>query len=211
MYAEIQRINGYLNTVNDTVIGGQAGISGASKFAGQLGKQLLVDPSQIAQLYSSAIGTLYGGSYRYVRLSSTGTQPVVGQILFWDTTVSSWQSAYQVSVNESLSSVDNAVMIAGIFLGGLAPGNYGFIQDAGIVPIQFRGTLTAAGAIGSEVYAAAAGAGVDAGFADVVASGNPTTFADAGLLQARYLGQAIAAPTNGSLTNVILNLKNWIG
>lgn len=203
---------GLLNTVNDTVIGNQAGITGASKFAGQLGKQLFVSQEQIGQMFSSAIGTVYGGGFRYVRARAADTPAyTVGEILFWDTTVTSWQSAYQVTREEDLSSVANAIMIAGIYLGGFTAGNYGFIQEVGIVPVKFRGTLTAAGAIGSAVYAAAAGDGVDEGYADVLASGNPTTFSDLGLLQSRFLGNAVAAPDNGSLTNVVLRFQQLIG
>src|SRR5690348_14188593 len=77
---------GLLNTVNDTVVGGQAsGMVGTarSKFGGQLGKMLAVSQSQIGQMYSSAIGTLYSGVYQYVKFNSGDTAPVIGQSCFW--------------------------------------------------------------------------------------------------------------------------------
>ncbi len=70
--------------------------------------------------------------------------------------------------------------------------------------------LTAAGAVGSPVYAAGAGDGADEGLADVIASADPVDFSDAGLMQQRFLGNAVTAPTNGSLTSVILRFQNLL-
>ena len=205
----IRVTSGLLNTVNDTVIGGgSTGASGSSKFQGQLGKHLWLGPDQITQMYSSTIGTLYGGRFRYVRMrAADDDSPAVGvgQILFWDTTVSSWQSAYQVTRDENLSSSDNAVMIAGIYLGGFTGGNYGFIQDLGMVAVRFRSVLTAAGAIGSRCYAAGAGdTGSDQGTADVLTTDSTS------LANARYLGNAVEAPAGGGLKQVLLGFKNII-
>ena len=204
--------SGQLNNVNDTVIGGQPALGGLSKYAGQLGKTLWVDPSQIGAMYNSSIGTLYGGRFRYVRFRAADAGDYVpGQIVFWDTTVDDWTSAYQVTENETLSSALGAMMIGGIFLGGTEPGNYGIIQDLGIVPVQFASALTGTPGIGVPTYAAAMGAGANEGFADVLAGANPTDFSDIGLLQSRFLGNAVTLPANNSLTNVILRFQNVLG
>lgn len=205
----IRVTSGQLNTVNDTVIGGMSGITGVSKFAGQLGKTLWVSPDQIGTMYKSSIGTLYGGRYRYVRMRTEDIDSPavqVGQILFWDTTLTSWQTLYQVTRDENLSSADNAVMTAGVYLGGFTGGNYGFIQDLGMVPVKFRSVLTTAGAIGSRVFAAGAGdSGSDQGTADVLTTDSTS------LANARYLGNAVTAPSANSLTPVLLGFHNIIG
>src|SRR5262245_15981857 len=197
---------GYLNTVNDTVIANQAGIGGLSKFAGQLGKHLFLSNDQIAGMFDESVGTLYGGRYRYVRRrSGDDDSPALtpGKLAFIDTTVSNWRSKYQVTTDENLSSVDNAVMIAGVFIGALDAGNYGFICDLGEVKVRFRSVLTVSGAIGSRAYAAGTGdGGADQGTADVLTT-DATSVANA-----RYLGNAVAAPAGGSLTSVLLNFKN---
>ena len=47
-----------------------------------------------------------------MRLAAASPVPVIGQILFWDTTPG--QAAYQVTADETLSSTDVYIMIAGI-------------------------------------------------------------------------------------------------
>lgn len=213
--SDIIRISsGQLNTVNDTYIGGAPAGSiglttGTSQYAGQLGKALWVGPDQIGTITKTSVGTLYGGRYRYVRMrAGDDDSPAVGigHLLFWDTTIANWQQMYQVTRDENLSSVDNAVMIAGVYLGGFVPGNYGFIQDQGMVPIRFRAVLTTAGAIGSRAYASGAGdSGSDQGTADVLTTDSTS------LANARYLGNAVAAPAGGSLTAVLLRYANVLG
>lgn len=205
----IRVTTGQLNTVNDTVIGGGGtGASGNSKYAGQLGKHLFVGSDQIAMLMDTSVSTLYGGRFRYVRMrAEDDDSPVItpGKIVFWDTTVTNWQRAYQVTRDTNLSSSANAIMIAGIYIGGIEPGNYGFIQDLGMVNIRFRSVLTAAGAIGSAVYAAdVADTGTDQGTADVL-----TTDSTA-VANERFLGPAVTAPSAGALAQVILRFNNEI-
>jgi hypothetical protein len=202
---------GFLNTVNDSSIGGTPSIGSRSRYAGQLGKVLWVAQENITSMYSAAVGTLFGGRFRYVRFRAGDTAPVVGQAAFWDTTVAAWQTAYQVTRTENRSSVDNAVLPAGIFISIPTAGNYCFIQDVGQVNVKFRGTLTAAGAIGSRVFLAGAGAGADEGFADVLTAATAATFGDIGLQTARYLGVAVVAPTSGGVKAVMLRFNNILG
>jgi hypothetical protein len=205
----IIRVTAALNTTSDLYIGGQASIGGRSKFAGQLGKCLFVSQDQIAQLTDTTVGTLYGGRYRYVRRredddSSPALAP--GKIAFWDTTITNWQALFQVTTDENLSSSANAIMRAGIFIGNIEPGEYGFIQELGEVYVRFRSVLTVAGAIGSPVYCAAVGdTGLDQGTADVL-----TTDSTA-VANQRYLGNAVEAPSGGALKRILLaNPVNYI-
>lgn len=195
---------GFLNTVSDTVIANQPSFPGGtiSKYAGQLGKSVFYSHDQIGAMYSSTVGTLYAGAYQYVRRRSTDdSSPALaaGKIAFWDTTLTNWQDYFQVTTDENLSSSANAIMRAGIFIGNIAPGNYGFIQWLGEVYVRFRSVLTTAGAIGSPVYAAGAGdTGSDQGTADVL-----TTDSTAAANQ-KWIGWALEAPSNGGLKRVML-------
>ena len=194
--------SGALNNVNDTVIAGVPSIGSRSKYAGQLGKRLFVSADQIAQLTLAATGTLYGGRYRYVkrRLTDDDSPALApGKIAFWDTTVTSWETAYQVTTDENLSSSSNAMVRAGIFLNNIEPGNYGFIQDLGEVYVRFCTVLTTTAAIGQPVYAAAKGdTGADQGTVD-----NLVTDSTA-IANARFMGWAVEAPSAFGLKRIML-------
>jgi hypothetical protein len=203
----IARVTRQLNNTNDTVIGGGGtGASGNSKYKGQLGAILWMGPNLIGQMTDTTVGTLYPGRFRYVRLRATDDDsPAItpGKLVFWDTTITDWQAKYQVTRDENLSSADNAIMIAGVYIGGFTPGNYGWIQDLGMVDVRFRSVLTAAGAIGSRVYAAAAGdTGDDQGTADVLTTDSTS------IASARYLGNAITAPAASALDTIFLGFHN---
>jgi hypothetical protein len=209
----IRVTTGLLNTVNDAYVGGQpAGSLGLTDvpgmYPGQLGKREEWTQDEIAQMFDSSVGTLYGAWYRYVRMrAADDDSPAItpGKLVFWDTTVTNWQTAYQVTRDENLSSSDNAVMIAGVYIGGIEGGNYGFICDEGLVAVRFRAVLTAAGANGCRVYAAGTGdVGDDQGTADVLTTDSTS------LANARYLGTAPTTPVGGALANVILKLPNYI-
>ncbi|MGH9421747.1 MAG: hypothetical protein ACRD3J_17345 [Thermoanaerobaculia bacterium] len=199
---------GSINGCNDTVIGGVAGIDGVSKYAGQLGAPVWLGDSQL--IYNSAIGTVFGGRFRYVRLAAAATAVVVGAIVFWDISVA--DNLYQVTTSEA-SSVPGAQLRAGIVLNnGWTPGNYSFIQDVGPTFVKFRAALsTAPAGVGVAVYAAAAGTGADNGFADTISSSDPALFSDVTLMQNRYIGAAIQLPTNGGLKLTNVNFANLRG
>lgn len=210
MHSPILRLTaGAINKINDAVVGMPAAPSGpgTSKFQGQLGQGIWLDDANI--LYNSAMGTVYGGHFRYVRLAAAATAVVVGQLVFWDISVA--DNLFQVTTSEA-GSTDGAMFRAGVVLNsGWTAGNYGVIQDVGPTFVKFRAALTSAGAAGSRVYAAAAGAGADNGFADVLSSANPALFSDVSLMQGRYIGNAVQAPTNGGLKLVNVNFNNVRG
>lgn len=208
MDSQILRLtSGYINNIDDAVIGGLSGIGGISKFAGQLGKTMWLDDSMLQYTGSTAF---FGGRFRYVRLAAAAGAVALGQILFWDTSVA--DNLFQVTSNETTSSTNAAMLRAGINLNASwTAGNYGIIQDVGPTPVKFRGTLTAAGVKGDSVYAAAVGAGVDNGLADQIGSANPTTFNDVNLMQGRYIGSALTAPVGGATSLVYVNFINIRG
>lgn len=148
---------GLLNTVNDSVVGGQAsGMVGSSnpKFGGQLGKMLAVGQSQIGQMYSSSVGTLYAGVYQYVKFNTGDTAPVIGQAAFW--LDGSSVGDFTVST-DSNGNATSTPMVAGIFISIPTAGNYCFIQIAGIATVKYKSGLTVSAATGAPVIVASTG------------------------------------------------------
>lgn len=176
---------GLLNTVNDTVIANQAGITGVSKFGGQLGKMLAVSQEQIGQMYSAAVGTLYAGVYQYVQLNDGDTVPVIGQAAFWLT--GSAVGDFIVSTDSDGGATDTP-MPAGIFINVPTAGNYCFIQIAGLATVKYKNGLTVAAATGIPVIV-----GSD-GLADTNAGTNVPNF----------LGTAWTLPVSNGLSVVQL-------
>ena len=182
--AIIRVSTGLLNTVHDTVIANQAGITGVSKFGGQLGKVLYVAQDQIDKMFDSSVGTLYGGAYRYVKLADDlGTpEPVVGQMLFWDS--SEAPGDYVVTDTKDETGTPNP---AGVYIGGPSAGEYGFIQFSGLCELLF-GALSNAASKGQGVTVSSLGV------ADNASPVNPI-----------YVGWAVDLPVAHALSLVQLN------
>ena len=180
-----------LNDVNDSVIGDSSTAgTGASQFIGQLGQRVALGPDEVR--FDSAIGTLYGGVYQYVRFGVTeAVTPALGLLAFWDGAVA--DDLYQVTTTEPTGVSD----IAGIILNAVTKGNYGFIQTAGKATVKFKGTTTkTTPAVGDLVVAAADATAT----ADVLADATALTS-----VQARHiLGIALAAPVGGAASTVRL-------
>ena len=184
---------GLLNTVNDSVIGNQEGISGYSKFAGQLGKILWVSSEQIAQMYSSTIGTLYAGAYQYVKLAASQTI-AVGDLLYWDQGAADTSFTVTKAVN---TTTLNYASFAGFALNVITAGNYGFIQMAGKATGRYVASVTGTKQVGAQVMASV----VTAGRVDVIDA------AVTGLTQNNCLGWAETLPADGALGTIQLNQR----
>jgi hypothetical protein len=189
---------GLLNTVNDALPAQIVSSgTGLARYSGQLGQRVALGPDEVK--FSSAIGTLYGGVYQYVRIAAASTALLRGRLLFWDTSVS--ENLYQVTAVEPTG----VSLIAGVALNVITPGNYGWIQVAGRATCLFRAALTKAAAVGDLVLAAAQGAGADNATCDVLADATGLTS-----VQMRHLvGVAEEAPTNGGLKIVRLRANDW--
>jgi hypothetical protein len=206
----VRLTTGFIDTINDTVIGGKPAFGTSitdSMVAGQLGQGFWLDDSAL-QWSSATPG--FGGHFRYVKLNASAVAVVRGQLVFWSTIAVAANNLYEVTTLES-GTTDTAMNHAGIVLNpGWSAGKYSVIQDVGLVYTKFRTTLTSAGAIGSRVYAAAAG-GADLGLADVIDSANPTLFSDVSKMMGRFLGVAQDAPTNGGLKRVYIDINRLRG
>jgi hypothetical protein len=184
---------GLLNTVNDSVIGNQAGITGVSKFGGQLGKTLWVSSEQIAQMYSSTIGTLYAGAYQYVKLAA-GQTIAVGDLLYWDQSAADTAFTVTKAVD---TTTKNYASVAGFALNVITAGYYGFIQIAGKATGRYVASITGTKQAGAQVMASV----VTAGRLDVIDA------AITGLTQQNFLGWAEALPADGALGTIQLNQR----
>jgi hypothetical protein len=145
---------GLLNTVNESVIANQEGITGVSKFGGQLGKMLAVSQEQIGLMSSSAIGTLYAGVYQYVQFNTGDTVPVRGQAAYW--LAGSTVGSFIVSTDSS-GNFSTAPTAAGVFISVPTAGNYCFIQVAGIATVKYKNGLTVGASTGQAVISLADG------------------------------------------------------
>lgn len=181
---------GLLNTVNDSVIGNMSGITGVSKFGGQLGKYLYVSSDQISQMYDSTVGTLYAGAYQYVKIAS-GQTLAVGDLLYWDQGVAANTFTVTKAVNTTTLNYASA---AGFCINVITAGNYGFIQVAGIATGKYVASITGTKQTGAQVMASVA----TAGRVDVIDA------AITGLTQNNFLGWAIDLPADGSLGTIQL-------
>jgi len=162
--------------------------------SGQLGVNLVLSTDDARKLSSPSVGTLFGGTYKLIRLAAgAATASARGMLAFWDTSVG--DNLYQVTNNET--SNGGVVLIAGVFLNTITQGNYGWIQVAGKASCKCRATVTAATRY---IIWAGAGAGADNALVDGLATG--ATFATAQLNNFIGIGEAVAA--NGATIAVDL-------
>jgi hypothetical protein len=208
----VRLTTGFIDNINDTVIGGKPAFGSSltqSMLAGQLGQGFWLDDTDI--LWNSATPG-YGGHFRYVLLSAASSAVVRGQCVFWDVITAPNTAGNMTVTTLETGSTDGGMQMAGIVLNsGWAAGKYSVIQDIGITYVKFRAVLTAAGALGSRVFEAAAGAGADNGLFDVVDSGAAPTFADISKMTGRFLGIAQEAPAGGGLKRVDIFIRNIRG
>lgn len=189
----------YLNNQNDSTSGAQTDVYGLGfRYGGGLNNAdyIRCDDSEASVLSLSTVGTLYGGTYR--RLKIGGGTFKRGQLLFWDFS----NATYAFVTNTEPTGVS---LIAGVFINadaGVTANNYAWVQTEGEATCLYRATVTKAGAVGDAVYAAAQGAGADNATVDNLA--DATTLTSVQLRH--FVGIAIEAPANGALKKVMLHL-----
>lgn len=169
---------------------------GTGKYASQLGSEMELGTADAATMSDPAIGTLFGGTYRYVRFRAADLANTFkrGMLVFLDSA-----AEHQVTSTEALAT---AYGIAGVVINPTAgqyavvPGNYGWIFiGGGKVAMQWKAALTVAAAVGLQAQWSAAGAGADNGTVDTLAVAT-------GVSMAKYIGQAESLPVAGGITNV---------
>ena len=177
-----------LNDVNDSVCGGSSSQgTGATLYGGILGIEIEFTDSQV--YYDSAVGTLYGGIYKYVQTySGSSASPARGQIAFW----------YNADAFVVTADFINGAQ-CGVFLNSITKGNFGWVQIGGKASVLFRASITkATPAIGDTVVVQNT-----ANVADTLADATGVTSGGAAGIQL-LLGNAIVAAVGGAISPVQL-------
>jgi hypothetical protein len=175
-------------TVNDAAIGST--VSGSPRNAGQLGAIYHLDKATADKL------SLKPGFYQYVQTKSDSTaSPAAGLVALW-----SDRASFIVTPDTSAAA---AGQIAGVYLGSLTKGNYGFIQIAGQATVKFVDSITKATPAAGDLVIVDTTAAKGEVLAD--ATGLTSTTAK------RILGVAAEAPTNAGsklvdLTPLFINV-----
>jgi hypothetical protein len=155
-------------------------------YDGFVGGKLTITGPWAKQFADPDVGPLYGGIYQYVQFSPLMTTPAArGAICFW---VDEAQYIVTTDYDAALS-----YKIAGVIINEDLPGNWDFIQIAGIAMTMFG----AAGAVGDMVSADTAASPVTA---EIGAAADQTSIGLAVML----------APAAGAASPVQLNiLAGW--
>ena len=190
---QVDRVNGIygeLNTVNDTLAGGQGStLTSLARYAAQAGARLILDYGGVQ---GSATG-LYGGWFQYVQIYLSATlAPAGGKAAFWRDFEN-----YIVTTDYSATQVGK---VAGILINTtaqpVAKGNWCWIQTKGKATVQF-GTVAAATPADGDLVIINTGA-----VGDVPSSQDTTSVT--GLILKQAIGVALAAPVSNAKSLVLL-------
>jgi len=187
---------GKLNLVNDAEVGSNIASAVQARFGGFLGSIVRLTHAEAAQLSSTAIGTLYGGEYQYVKAT---TALAIGDFCMWDVAANNGITDYEVTHTITLAGEG---FQAGFALNTVTAGNYGWIQRAGLATVRCAASVTTT-TIGNIAVQLTTTATVDA-IAD--ATGSWIGGGAKGLKN--IVGAFYDAPANGALKRVVL--KNLV-
>lgn len=180
----VRLVSRYLNTVND-VLPGQS-VTGGQSYDGQVGATVTLNAAEALKLSDTSVGTLYGGTYQYVKflLTQSGTT-VKGGPVYW------------TDPDNFVVSADVATGVpgfAGVALSVVTKGNYGWILVSGKCQCQpLDNTTKTTPAIGDVMVTSTIGR------FDVLA--DATAFDGTNLKL--YAGQWIEAPADATSTRYL--------
>lgn len=190
---QIDRANGIygqLNTVNDTLAGGQgSSLTSLARYAAQAGARLILDSVGV----QNAATGLFGGWFQYVQVLLTATlAPLRGKAAYWNN--------FENYVVTTDYSAINAGKFAGVFLNAtanaVAKGNWCWIQTKGKATVLF-GTIAAATPADGDLVI------MNTGSVGDVPSSQDTTAITALLLK-QAIGVALGAPVSAGASTVLL-------
>lgn len=156
------------------------------EYLGFAGGKLTITNPWAAQFADPRVGPLYGGIYQYVRLDPKATAPLArGQVVFWLDEMN-----YIITgAGQSSDTTPVPYKLAGVALNGTVPGNWDFIQIAGIAMVTF----SAAGTVGQ--------------MAIVTPTVTPATVATGTTMSQNFLGMLVlTAAVSGQVSPVELNI-----
>jgi hypothetical protein len=205
--------NKFLNDVNDSTLGGvtvslPAGAPTPAVSQTLTGDKIVLDDATALALSDTTVGTLFGGIYMYVQtLSSATAVPARGTAAFWRATdlPGGATQAYQVT-SDAQPTTTLPTFFAGVYLGALAKGNFGWIQIGGVASCLFDSAISAATVGGYVVPRGIAGvaATVASTFDVGAAVATPASVAIANAQIAGSVGVAIVLPVVSTVTTVLI-------
>lgn len=183
-------VYGQLNTVNDTLAGGQGStLTGLARYAAQAGARLILD-SVGAQLAATG---LYGGWFQYVQIYvSASLAPLKGKAVFWR----DFENYIVTTDYTAITAGKVAGIILNLAANPVAKGNWTWVQTKGKATVLF-GTVAAATPADGDLVIINTGA-----VGDVPANQDTTTIT--GLILKQAIGVALAAPATGVASLVLL-------
>lgn len=193
-----------LNAVNDPMAGGvQNSVSGIqiARDPGQLGGFYYLTEAEASQRYGAQASPLYAGIYQYVQVVATSVAPAQGRAACYSVLPTSYTNSLQNYIVTATTTVENQSFFAGVFLNAITPGNFGWIQIAGVATCQLIATLTGTTGIGAVVTLDPVGT---TGKFDTALAAAQTT-----ALAKLNVGTAITAAANGALIQVLLKGYDW--
>jgi hypothetical protein len=195
-------VGGYINNVNDSVIGGQITTVPSNVYATQAeqtlpGDHVVLDDASAQAKSTNAAGyaTCYGGYYQYVLVDSSASTFYLGQAMYWKNT-SDISGPYTVTNVQS----GNYSNLAGVLLNpNVTAGNYTWIQCLGRATVLID-AASAAISIATPLYLSASTGTSNGSFTATAPSQGIVAFVG-------YSEQAVSAtPTAG--TTALIDLKN---
>lgn len=187
---------GLLNQVNDAMPGGtQNSVAGiqVARDPGQLGVYAYLTAADALQRYGNV---LLSGLYQYVQVDSGSATPAQGVVATFATLAK--MESYIVTASPTAASQS---FFAGIFLNAITPGNFGWIQVAGIATVQYKSTVGGTPAIGDIVAQDSTPTNTVVDFAQGTAQ-----LPSAAKLN---IGTALTLPANSALGQVLLRVSDW--
>ena len=180
-----------LNDVNDAYPANNTpSASGSTNmYAAQLGARVWLDGNPGGVRYDTAVGTLYGGKWQYVKTTAGTTATyVLGRPVFW----TDFEN-YVVTADATAVLVGK---VAGIMLNTVTKGYYAWIQVAGKATVLFKTGITAATPADGDLIVIDASTGLAD---DLTQSSSPTY-----LTLKAAIGVALAAPVSATASLVLL-------
>ncbi len=189
--------SGLLNAVNDAASGGIVNsVSGIqqARNPGQLGGFYYLSQAEASSRYGALAAPLYSGLYQYVQVVATSSAPARGLAACYSVLPTSYTNSLQNYIVTATNTAENQSFFAGIFLNAITPGNFGWIQVAGVATVQYKAGAT--GAIGDMISLDATPTNT---FVDLA-----QTATTAALLKI-MVGTAIVAPSTGALAAILMD------
>ena len=205
---QVERLSsGALNNTGDAGIGQPLTSPSGSivyGYDGMLGNKYAVNgltagsPAEAARLSNTAIATLHGGVYQYVKfLATSSTANIAGGIVFWQDI-----DNFVVTPDVPLSTQG---LIAGIGLAVTVKGDYGFIQVAGLAEVLFKSSITKTTPAVGDLVIVDQGGGTPTARGDVLADATSITSP----IFKSVVGVAVAVPVGAAVSTVLLMPTRW--